>query len=723
MGAMRSLRFRHTLASSILVAAALAAASPAFAADTSTLGNALTLRPTIHAASITAQVTGDDDGDATVTVAIRKTSDPTFIPGHRLLPASGGRYLGSAFWLSPSTDYEIKVTLDDPDNGGPQEIKGTLRTRDDAPPAQGSKHLYVNAATGSDANDGSQQKPFATIQAAANVAGPGVVVHVQKSVYRETVTFDGNHGGAPGNPLWIVAEPGAIIDGSDPALEDGSVFQPEGNGIYSAPFAGTSLYVAVDDTRLYDYGSLADLQSAAAGLPGGYYVDAAAGRIYIALPDGSSPEGHAVHVATRNVGILLDTITDVVVQGFEVQYLGADGEGAGIDVRDTSRAWVRKNQIHHMNAGVRVRRPLASENVIEENTIRDTSIWGWPWSSVKAHTPEASAISVTGGSDNVVRRNHTEGNFNGVYVGSFDDPSETIAPGTDVYENTLVTHGDDGLEPEGACVNVRFWGNSIRGAHNGISLAPISTGPLFAVRNVIDGFKEHALKVNNGPTGWILVYHTTSRPAPDLPEAQAIAPTEPFMHLVTRNNIWASHRYVIEDAITPSGPVDLDWDDLHTDILDGTPRFVKWLDVKYANIDELKASSTIEPHGFQVEPAYENTAIGDFTPVEGNGVIDVGQVIDGINDQLVVGKGPDLGAFERGGPSPLPDGGVPDGGGGSGAGTGGNGGAGAGGEGNGEGPAEESGCGCRIIGSAGGGVAPLALALLAAGIVLRRSRR
>ena len=46
--------------------------------------------------------------------------------------------------------------------------------------------------------------------------------------------------------------------------------------------------------------------------------------------------------------------------------------------------------------------------------------------------------------------------------------------------------------------------------------------------------------------------------------------------------------------------MDLDWDDLYTDVLDGTPRFVKWLDVKYANIAELAASGTIESHGFEV---------------------------------------------------------------------------------------------------------------------------
>jgi hypothetical protein len=67
-----------------------------------------------------------------------------------------------------------------------------------------------------------------------------------------------------------------------------------------------------------------------------------------------------------------------------------------------------------MNDGVRVRRSSASDNVIEGNRVRDTSVWTWPWSSVKAHTPEASAISVTGGGGNVVRRKVLSGKFNGI---------------------------------------------------------------------------------------------------------------------------------------------------------------------------------------------------------------------------------------------------------------------------------------------------------------------
>jgi MYXO-CTERM domain-containing protein len=172
--------------------------------------------------------------------------------------------------------------------------------------------------------------------------------------------------------------------------------------------------------------------------------------------------------------------------------------------------------------------------------------------------------------------------------------------------------------------------------------------------------------------------------------------------------------------------VDLDWDNLWTDSLDGTPRFVKWLNVKYADISELKASATIEGNGFQVKPEYEDADNGNFTPIEGSNLVDVGVVIEGINDRFIAGAGPDLGAFERGGVNPLPDGGVPDGGSSSsssGGGLGGAGGASSSGGPNGESPEEKGGCGCRVGSGAAEGIAVNAMAALALGFLLRRKKR
>jgi uncharacterized protein (TIGR03382 family) len=445
-----------------------------------------------------------------------------------------------------------------------------------------------------------------------------------------------------------------VIDGSDEALEH-PIWIEGGDRVYSTPFSGATLYVALDDERLYDYGSLADLRSEAAGLSGGFFVDGSAGRLYVKTPDGRHPSASTLHVAVRDQGFLLDTITDVVVEGFEIRYMGATGDGVAVDVRDSARCWIRGNSAHHMNTGFRVRRSMASENVIEANSFRDASVYGWPWAAVKSRTPEASAISVTHGVGNVVRRNVLEGSFNGIYIGAFGDGSEDIARETDVYENIMSRHGDDGLEPEGAQVNVRVWQNVIRGVKNAISLAPIEVGPTWIVRNLVDGYQDHVLKLNNGSTGWILVYHNTSVPLPgsDSRDAQAMEPSLPFGPLVSRNNIYTANRYVIEyglDAVNDG--VDLDVDNLWTFDVEDAGRFVKWLDVTYGNLAELRASGTIEGSGLQVPPQYEDAPGGDFTLIAGHPLVDAGVEIAGVNTRFIVGDGPDVGAFERGGIGP-----------------------------------------------------------------------
>lgn len=649
---MKHRRRRRAPRPALIAALALAAAGagPARAADPSALG-AIEAYATMRAAGVTASFTGDDDGDARAWVEWRPAGVGAFARGHDLARLAGARFAGSLFFLAPGTAYDVRVVLDDPDNAAPVTATTVATTRADAPPAPSGAVHWVDAAAGSDANPGSASQPFATIQAGAEAAQPGDVVRVRPGVYRESVVPP--RGGVEGAPIWFVADgPGVVLDGAAPSLE-AAPWTAAGGAVWWAPFAGESQYVAVGDERLYDYTSLAALETGAAGLPGGFFVDASAQRLYLKLPDGGDPNGRAVHAAVLDRGFLLDTIAHVVVEGFELRYFGGAQSGVAIDVRETRRAWLRGNYAHHMNTGFRVRRALASENVVERNRFRDTRVFGWPWDAVKAHTPEASAIEVTHGRGNVVRWNDVEGSFNGIYVGSFDDSDEAIARDTDVHGNRLREHGDDGLEPEGACLNVRFWHDAIVGVFNGISLSPIEVGPTWLVRNLVATFSEHAFKVNNGPTGWIFVYHTTTVPRADALEAQAMAPSLPFGPFVSRNNLYEGRRYAIEygQGSLHSG-VEFDSDALWTDDPD---RFVKWLDVRYADLAALRAGAGIEAHGFQAKPLYANAPAGDFDLVPGHPLLDVAALLPGINTGFVVGTGPDVGAFERGGVDPWVD--------------------------------------------------------------------
>lgn len=609
---------------------------------------------------------GDDDADAVARVEYRDAGAAAFLPGHPLTRLPGRRFVGSLIAIEPSRLIEVRTVVEDPDNAA--AIVGrtsTFRTPTGLPdvyPSGNGATWVVDAASGSDANPGSAASPFASIGAAMLVAGPGDVVRVRAGTYRESVVPPS---GSPAGFLTVVADgPGVVLDGSDPALTTGAAWTNAGGALWWTPFAGRTSYVAAGDARLYEYQALADLMEENGNIaqpgafPGGFFVDATAQRLWVIAPDHASPATHAMHVAVRDSAFRLDGVEEVIVQGFEVRYYGATAAGSvGVDVVDSRLCWVRDMDIHHLNDGVRIRRPGSIGNVVECSRVRDTSVYGWPWASVKGHAPEATAIAVTDGAENVVRWNDLEGTFNGVYNGDFSDASETIATRTAIHGNAMRFIGDDGLELEGAQVNVAAWENVIRDVYNGISFAPVTTGPVYAVRNVLDGYTQHALKINNGPTGAVHVYHTTSRPAAGaaFPGAQAIAPTLPFGGMTLRNNIWEANRYVIESDTTLAGIVDWDVDGLWTNDSEGVGRFVKWLGVRHPDMAALAASGTIESRGLQAAPRYEDAAAGDFTLVAGHPFVDAGEVIDGIDTEprRVAGAGPDLGAFERGALSPA----------------------------------------------------------------------
>jgi hypothetical protein len=659
-----SLSMRLALVLSALVALGLT--EPALAQDGSTAGPA-EVHANIHAAGVRVAVQGDEDRDARVELELREPAE-AWRPAHPLQRTAGGLFVGSLFDLEPDAAYEARLTLRDPDNAGEASQVVAFRTRPDGPsPPAAPVELWVSAARGADSNPGSFERPLARLQAAMDRAGPGSLVRVEAGTYREAVRV--TRSGAPDDPLWLRAEPGAILAGDEPGLAAGqAVWAHLGDGVYWTPFHGECRYLAWGDVRLYDYASLASLEAEDGGqagqrgvLPGGFFADEGAGRLYLRLPDRSDPTGQPIHAAVLPGGIQLDGAHDVVLEGLEIRHYGTvEYSGFGVDVRASDRAVVRACRIHHLNSGVRVRRGSAS-CLVEHNEISDTSVWTWPWASVKAHTPEASAVSISGGPGCVVRSNRLRGTFNGIYTGEFSDtPDPALASETDVHGNELREHADDGLEPEGACVNVRFWDNELTDVYNAISLAPIQRGPTWLVRNRIQGYTGHALKLHNGSSGPILVYHTTALPAVDRPAAQAWAPSAPFGPLVARNNVWAAHRYVIEyGGASLLGPVDLDHDLLWTDRTDAGP-ILKWLNERYADLEAFRAATGLELHGLFGRPTFEDEAAGDLTPAAGSLLVDRGALIPGLTTPGRVPDGrPDLGAMERGA-GPGPDGG-PDG--------------------------------------------------------------
>jgi hypothetical protein len=98
-------------------------------------------------------------------------------------------------------------------------------------PFTASRTYYVNGATGSDENAGTQERPFKTINKAAQVLQPGERVIIAEGVYRERV--DPARGGSgPDKLISYEAAPGAnvVISGAIvlPKMESSTGFATRG---------------------------------------------------------------------------------------------------------------------------------------------------------------------------------------------------------------------------------------------------------------------------------------------------------------------------------------------------------------------------------------------------------------------------------------------------------------------------------------------------------------
>jgi len=109
---------------------------------------------------------------------------------------------------------------------------------------------YVDGTKGYDANSGSQDRPFATIQKAADVMAAGDNCLIRTGIYKETVQV--KQSGAPGAPIRFQSYPGesVFITGTEPVpanswrLHEGSIYKADMSEI------GHVTQVFVDEQRM-----------------------------------------------------------------------------------------------------------------------------------------------------------------------------------------------------------------------------------------------------------------------------------------------------------------------------------------------------------------------------------------------------------------------------------------------------------------------------------------
>lgn len=359
---------------------------------------------------------------------------------------------------------------------------------------------------------------------------------------------------------------------------------------------------------------------------------------------------------------------DVVIEENDISGWGTNGpegwgQGAQSAIYARSRAKVeriiiQRNRMHH---------PRSDTNSwAEYRNDKDTYHPGGP-----------QAITLVDSLGNhVIRYNEIYSDFDHY----FNDP---IGAGTnysfegfpnrdsDIYGNYVSSAWDDGIEAEGANMNVRIWGNFIEDTYVKIAIASTTKGPLYIWRNVagtsrrdatVDSSDDYGrgtfIKAGGKTSGGIwygggrtYIFHNTIL-QPDPPSGQTyplgseggiIGSGGDLYETISRNNIFINYK---------------DW---HTTFRDNVSSCTNdWdYDLYTGGLQQDCPSRPHQAHGIHLssddlvkyDPANmvftREGGVGEFALMPGTPGYDSGERIPNFNDGYF-GGGPDMGAFEDG---------------------------------------------------------------------------
>jgi hypothetical protein len=578
---------------------------------------------------------------AKASLLYRQSGATNWRSAHPLMRIDDGRLVGSLFGLSPATSYDIKVV------SGSTEISGSVTTQPAELQFIPSVILHVNDDASS-GGDGSVIAPFRSIQEAVNRATPGTQVLVADGIYYEAVTF--HTSGSEGKWIQVKAEgSGAILDGSTTLSGDIWKADKSRPRVWSTKIGNSVSYLARDQVRFYKYDDLLGLRKGLGHnkvpMAEGWYFDSTTSTLYLRSID--NPSRHTWQVPRLNDAFDTSGYDWLWVEGFEMRFYGAQYSGCGVCMQNASHVIIRKNKIHNIQLGIFINwtggENRGNDTRIEYNQIYDPPVNEWPWSAVKGSSMEGTGIVLRGRTGAIVRNNEIHHFFNGIYTGSSGAlENSELAFDADIYNNFIHHISDDGLEPEGACINQRFRNNIVDAAYVGISLAPITQGPTWVLRSLFTNFTGRAVKWDGNSDGIVLIYHNTSwTNANDVNGMELI---RPIHNTVMRNNIFQVSGYGFQGVHTGSTGNDWNNNNWYTTRALDSGHF-KWENVIYKTIAKLCAATGLECSGHEGSPGLTNPGSGNFTLLSTSPNVDRGVMIPGINDGFT-GRAPDIGVYE-----------------------------------------------------------------------------
>ncbi len=353
----------------------------------------------------------------------------------------------------------------------------------------------------------------------------------------------------------------------------------------------------------------------------------------------------------RRHAIMLGDVTDVIIEQCDISGWGriqSNGFGVNLDSaiysesRDLERIVVQRCRLHHPRS--------------------NASAW-----TQGGHPLGPHAIYWEGSKGgHVIRYNEMysdeEHCFNDI-MGEQRNFSYEGFPNrdTDIYCNRLANCRDDGIESEGANMNVRIWGNYIDSVYMAIGAATTSLGPQYIWRNVsnfsrrgpipTDKFYRGGAFLKLGTSdpqyaqGRVYVFHNTILQPP----APWVFPQRDFAGCESGVNITVDHGYQSNILCRNNILHVNNYTRRQESVKDRTGDPSNSYDFDLYNGLVVAAS---EQHGIRLEPEgtpqYDpGNAAGQYALAVGALGYDTAESLPNFNDHFM-GQGPDIGACEQG---------------------------------------------------------------------------
>jgi hypothetical protein len=185
-----------------------------FIQGTAVAAPSMELYGTFHAMGVIVTIAPTDDPNSTANAGVQyRTGSGSFKQGFPLTRVVSNRFVGSLFWLTPSTNYEVRVTFSDP-NTGPLDkitVASSAATRADISiPVPNTRHFVSPNGSGTSCT---QMSPC-TLSAGISKAQAGDAVVLLGGVYYQA-NFTMPRSGTSTAPIVIRSQTGetAILDG------------------------------------------------------------------------------------------------------------------------------------------------------------------------------------------------------------------------------------------------------------------------------------------------------------------------------------------------------------------------------------------------------------------------------------------------------------------------------------------------------------------------------